>query len=199
MKMFEKYDTIAYPVSMLLKIVKKAVRDQMKKIRRLTSLLLAVWLCTIQVMAGQADMDQGLLDGGKDAAVAAAAQAETGAEGTVPAETETGKESAALGVTARSALLMEASTGTVIYEKDADVRLRPASITKIMTLILIFDALAEGKIQLTDEVTTSAHAKSMGGSQVFLEEGEKQTVETLIKCIVVASGNDASVAMAEYI
>lgn len=199
MKMFEKYDTIAYPVSMLLKIVKKAVRDQMKKIRRLTSLLLAVWLCTIQVMAGQADMDQGLLDGGKDAAVAAAAQAETGAEGTVPAETGTGKESAALGVTARSALLMEASTGTVIYEKDADVRLRPASITKIMTLILIFDALAEGKIQLTDEVTTSAHAKSMGGSQVFLEEGEKQTVETLIKCIVVASGNDASVAMAEYI
>ena len=68
-----------------------------------------------------------------------------------------------------------------------------------MTLILIFDALQSGKIQLTDEVVTSAHAKSMGGSQVFLEEGEKQTVETLIKCIVIASGNDASVAMAEYI
>ena len=78
-------------------------------------------------------------------------------------------------------------------------QLRPASITKIMTLILIFDALESGKIHLEDEVTTSAHAKSMGGSQVFLEEGEVQTVETLIKCIVIASGNDASVAMAEYV
>lgn len=104
-----------------------------------------------------------------------------------------------LGVTARAAILMEASTGTVIFEKNADEALSPASITKIMTLILIFDALAEGKIGLQDEVTTSAYAKSMGGSQVFLEEGEKQTVETLIKCIVVASGNDASVAMAEHI
>ncbi|WP_349670340.1 D-alanyl-D-alanine carboxypeptidase family protein [Lacrimispora sp.] len=98
-----------------------------------------------------------------------------------------------------SAILMEASTGQVIYEKDADEKRSPASITKIMTLILIFDALESGKIKLTDEVVTSAHAKSMGGSQVFLEEGEVQTVETMIKCIVVASGNDASVAMAEYI
>ncbi|GLB30432.1 D-alanyl-D-alanine carboxypeptidase DacF [Lacrimispora amygdalina] len=98
-----------------------------------------------------------------------------------------------------SAILMEASTGQVIYEKDADEKRSPASITKIMTLILIFDALESGKIKMTDEVVTSAHAKSMGGSQVFLEEGEVQTVETLIKCIVVASGNDASVAMAEYI
>lgn len=68
-----------------------------------------------------------------------------------------------------------------------------------MTLLVIFDAIADGKIALTDEVVTSAHAKSMGGSQVFLEEGEKQTVETLIKCIVIASGNDAAVTMAEYI
>lgn len=100
---------------------------------------------------------------------------------------------------APSVLLMEASTGQVIYEKNADEQRSPASITKIMTLILIFDALESGKIKTTDEVVTSAHAKSMGGSQVFLEEGEVQTVETLIKCIVVASGNDASVAMAEYI
>lgn len=100
---------------------------------------------------------------------------------------------------APSALLMEASTGTVIYEKNADEPRNPASVTKIMTLILIFDALQSGKIKLNDEVVTSAHAKSMGGSQVFLEEGEIQTVETLIKCIVIASGNDASVAMAEYI
>ena len=102
-------------------------------------------------------------------------------------------------IQAPSALLMEASTGQVIYEKDADTKRSPASITKIMTLILIFDALDSGKIKITDEVVTSAHAKSMGGSQVFLEEGETQTVETMIKCIVVASGNDASVAMAEYI
>lgn len=102
-------------------------------------------------------------------------------------------------VAAPSALLMEASTGQVLYEKDADQPRRPASITKIMTLILIFDALEAGKIHMDDMVTTSAYAKSMGGSQVFLEEGETQTVETLIKCIVIASGNDASVAMAEYI
>lgn len=75
----------------------------------------------------------------------------------------------------------------------------PASITKIMTLILIFDALENGQISLEDQVTTSAYAKSMGGSQVFLEEGEVQSVDTLIKCIIVASGNDACVAMAEYI
>ena len=102
-------------------------------------------------------------------------------------------------ISSPSAILMEASTGQVIYEKNADEKRSPASITKIMTLILIFDALESGKIQMTDEVATSAYAKSMGGSQVFLEEGEVQTVETLIKCIVVASGNDASVAMAEYI
>lgn len=105
----------------------------------------------------------------------------------------------AVTVISEAAVLMEAGTGTVIYEKNQDVRVSPASITKIMTLLLIYDALYNGKIQLTDEVVTSARAKSMGGSQVFLEEGEKQTVETLIKCIVIASGNDASVAMAEYV
>lgn len=108
-------------------------------------------------------------------------------------------EEVSLNISAPSAILMEASTGQVIYEKNADERLHPASITKIMTLLLIFEALDEGKIHLTDEVTTSAYAKSMGGSQVFLEEGEVQTVDTLIKCIAVASGNDAAVAMAEYI
>ncbi len=102
-------------------------------------------------------------------------------------------------ISAPSAILMEESTGEILYEKNADEQRSPASITKIMTLILIFDELQKGTITLQDEVITSAHAKSMGGSQVFLEEGEKQTVETLIKCIVIASGNDASVAMAEYI
>jgi D-alanyl-D-alanine carboxypeptidase (penicillin-binding protein 5/6) len=98
-----------------------------------------------------------------------------------------------------SAILMEASTGTVLYEKNPDEIRSPASITKIMTLILTFEAIEKGRIKLEDEVVTSAYAKSMGGSQVFLEEGEVQTVDTLIKCIAVASGNDASVAMAEYI
>ncbi len=105
----------------------------------------------------------------------------------------------AVAVSAPSVCLMEASTGQVIYEKNADEKRSPASITKIMSLILIFDALDQGTIKMDDQVVTSAYAKSMGGSQVFLEEGEMQTVETLIKCIVVASGNDATVAMAEYI
>ncbi len=119
----------------------------------------------------------------------------------IPAEAAAAVAEAAGGpqVQAQAAILMEASTGTVIFEKNADEARNPASVTKIMTLILIFDALKAGKIHLDDEVVTSAHAKSMGGSQVFLEEGEIQTVETLIKCIVIASGNDASVAMAEYI
>ena len=80
---------------------------------------------------------------------------------------------------APSMILMEASTGKVIYEREADVELSPASITKLMTLYLIFEELDAGKIKLDDEVVTSAYAKSMGGSQVFLEEGEIQTVDTL--------------------
>ena len=106
---------------------------------------------------------------------------------------------AAVTVTSEAAILMEAQTGTVICEKNQDERVSPASITKIMTLLLIYDALHDGRLQLSDKVITSAHAKSMGGSQVFLEEGEVQTVETMIKCIVIASGNDASAAMAEHI
>lgn len=102
-------------------------------------------------------------------------------------------------ISAPGAVLMEPSTGTVLYEKNGEEQRSPASITKIMTLLLIFEALEDGQITLEEEVVTSAYAKSMGGSQVFLEEGEKQTVETLIKCIVVASGNDASVVMAEHL
>ena len=108
-------------------------------------------------------------------------------------------EDMVLQLSSPSAILMEASTGTVLYEKNSDEIRSPASITKIMTLLLAFEAIESGKIKLEDEVVTSAYAKSMGGSQVFLEEGEKQTVDTMIKCITVASGNDASVAMAEHI
>ena len=117
----------------------------------------------------------------------------------LPEESNTKQAESTDLIEAPSGILMEAQTGTVVYQKDADTRRSPASITKIMTLILIFDALDKGSLKMDDTVTTSAHAKSMGGSQVFLEEGETQTVETLIKCIVIASGNDASVAMAEHI
>lgn len=102
-------------------------------------------------------------------------------------------------VEAPSYILIEASTGQVICEENATERRSPASITKIMTLLLIFEHLNTGRINLNSEVMTSAYAKSMGGSQVFLEEGEIQTLETIIKCIAVASGNDASVAAAEFI
>lgn len=102
-------------------------------------------------------------------------------------------------VSAPSVLLMEAETGTILYQKNEHDTRTPASITKIMTLDLIFDALEKKQIALTDDVTVSEHAASMGGSQVYLEPGEVQTVETLIKCISVASANDACVAMAEYI
>lgn len=124
---------------------------------------------------------------------------------TEAAETQTDESGAgtgtgdSLGISAPSAVLMEASTGTVVLEKNAHEKLPPASVTKIMTLLLIFDALSQGKIRMEDTVTTSAYAASMGGSQVFLEEGETQSVETMIKCIAVASANDASVAMAEHI
>lgn len=102
-------------------------------------------------------------------------------------------------ITSPSAIVIEASTGQVIYEKNAEERRSPASITKIMTLLIIFDYLENGRVTLEDEVRTSAHAQSMGGSQVFLEEGEVQTLDTLIKCIAVASGNDAAVAAAEHV
>ncbi len=106
---------------------------------------------------------------------------------------------AQLTLSSASAVLIEGSTGTVIYDKNKDERLKPASITKIMTLLLIFEALESGQIKLTDEVSVSEYAASMGGSQVYLEPFEVQTVDTMIKCISIASANDASVAMAEYI
>lgn len=102
-------------------------------------------------------------------------------------------------ISAPSAILIEASTGTVIYENNATERRSPASITKIMTLLLTFEKIEEGKIALDDEVTVSEYASSMGGSQVYLAAGEVQTLDTMLKCIAVASGNDASVAVAEHI
>ncbi|WP_019422857.1 serine hydrolase [Paenibacillus sp. OSY-SE] len=100
---------------------------------------------------------------------------------------------------ARSAVLMDADTGTIIFEKNSHDKLPPASITKIMTMLLVMEAIDEGKLKLSDKVSTSEYAASMGGSQIFLEPGEEMTVEEMMKGIAMASGNDASVAMAEKI
>lgn len=102
-------------------------------------------------------------------------------------------------VAAPHAILMEVSTGTILMEKAADEKIHPASVTKIMTMLLILEAIESGKISLSDTVTVSEHAASMGGSQVYLEPFETQTVDTMLKCIAVASANDACVAMAEHI
>lgn len=98
-----------------------------------------------------------------------------------------------------SAILMEAESGQVIYEKNCDTAMAPASVTKVMTLLLTFEAIDDGKFSLDDTVVVSDHAASMGGSQCFFESGEEQTVQDMIKCIIIASGNDAAVAMAEKI
>lgn len=99
----------------------------------------------------------------------------------------------------KSAILIERDTGQVLYDENSDKRLPPASMTKIMTLLLIMEALDKGTIKLSEKVRASEHAASMGGSQIFLEVGEEMTVEDLVKGIAIASANDASVAMAERI
>lgn len=104
-----------------------------------------------------------------------------------------------LPLSAASALLMEKESGQVLYEQNSQEQMEPASVTKIMTLLLIMEALQEQRIHKEDMVTISAHAAGMGGSQVYLEQGEQMSVHELVKCITVVSGNDAAVAMAEYL
>ncbi len=106
--------------------------------------------------------------------------------------------SGAFDVDCESAILIEASTGEILFEKNPDVSKAPASVTKIMTLLLVMEAIEAGKISLDDSVSISENAASMGGSQVFLEEGENMSVNELIKCCVIASANDAAVALAEH-
>ena len=98
-----------------------------------------------------------------------------------------------------SAILMDQSTGTVLFEHNADEKRAPASVTKVMTMLLIMEAIEAGKLNLNDPVTVSAEAASMGGSQVYLKEGETMTVDEMLKCIAVVSANDCCVAMAETI
>ena len=106
---------------------------------------------------------------------------------------------AGISVDAKASILMEAETGKILHENNAHEQLAPASVTKVMTMLLIYEALDQERIKWDDIVTTSAHAASMGGSQIFLEVGEQQTVRDLTKSIVIASANDAAVAMAEFV
>ena len=109
------------------------------------------------------------------------------------------EDNAPLSVSSKSAILLDVGSGQILYEKNAHDKLPPASVTKVMTMLLICEALDSGKITLDDSVQISDNAASMGGSQIFLEAGEVQKVDTLLKGIAVASANDGCVAMAEYI
>lgn len=108
-------------------------------------------------------------------------------------------EKYSLNLDAKSAILMDAATGAVLYEQNADAALPPASVTKVMTLLLVMEAVDAGRIALGDAVTVSEEAAKMGGSQVYLEPGECMSVEELLKCVVIASANDAAYALAEHI
>lgn len=114
-------------------------------------------------------------------------------------ETATIPMSSPPSIDAKSVILMEQSTGKILYENNANEKLPPASITKIMTMLLVSEALDDGRLKLSDIVTTSEHAASMGGSQIWLEPKETMTVEELLKAVAVGSANDASVALAEHI
>ncbi len=105
---------------------------------------------------------------------------------------------AAPAISAPSAILVEKETGQVLFDKDADIPRLPASVTKVMTLLLVMEALDRGNLHLDEKVSISRTAHGMGGSQVFLAEGEQYTVEELLKAVVIASGNDAAVALAEH-
>ena len=104
-----------------------------------------------------------------------------------------------LDLNVKSAVLMEAKTGTVLYSLNKDTMLPPASVTKIMTLLLVFEAIEEGKLSYDDKLTVSENASSMGGSQVYLEPGEVMCVEELLKCVIIASANDAALTLAEHV
>ncbi len=104
-----------------------------------------------------------------------------------------------LALDCKSAVLMEANTGRILYVQNPDEALPPASVTKVMTLLLVMEAVEAGKLGLDDMITTSAHAASMGGSQVYLKEGEQMRAEDMIKSVVIASANDAACALAEHI
>lgn len=148
-----------------------------KSIIHFLSLILALWIVCTSIPLSASDPDTDLPS-----------------EGELPAVAEPQFES-----DAKSLILIEASTGKVLYENNADEALPPASVTKIMTLLLVMEAIDRGEIKLTDPVTVSEAAANMGGSQVYLEVGEQLSVEEMIKCVVIASANDAALALAELV
>ena len=119
--------------------------------------------------------------------------------GTAAVRTAPMEETVPVEITAPSAMLVEAETGTVIFEKNADEQRPVASVTKLMTLLLTFEALEEGTVSLEDQVTVSPRAASMGGSQAFLDAGERYKLSELLKTVIVASANDSAVALAEHL
>lgn len=167
----------------------------MKKI--ISILLCAALLLLYCIPVCAAEYSEDIDAAGEEAtATEAAAVDATASDAVTTAAADAG---ALLELQSQSAILMEVSSGQIICEKNPDEQLRPASVTKVMTLLLIFEELDAGNMSLDDIVTVTEHAASMGGSQCFFEAGEQQTVKDMIKCIEVASGNDAAVAMAEHI
>lgn len=152
--------------------------------KKIMAVFLAVILCSSYALAAEIEMEMDY--GDVDAGIFEY-------EGEIAVSAET------LIIDAPSAILIEKETGEVIYEKNADEKLEPASVTKVMTILLIVEAVNSGVISLDDMVTTSAYAASMGGSQIYLEEGEQMSVSDMLKAIVVSSANDAAVAMAEHL
>ena len=116
-----------------------------------------------------------------------------------PAAMAAPEDSPPLNLSCKSAVLMEKETGTVLYDRDSHKTLEPASVTKVMTMLLVMEALDSGAISPDDMVTVSANAAGMGGSQVYLKQGEQMSVRELLKCVAVVSGNDCAVALAEYL
>ena len=153
----------------------------MKNIKRIGCILLAFVMVLV--------VGTGVFAGGEQVEVPNA----------MDAITQAAEESEGLQVDVKSAILMDAKTMTVLFEQNADEQLAPASITKIMTLLLVMEALDEGKISLDDMVTCSEHAASMGGSQIWLEPNEQMSVHDLLKATAVSSANDAAVALGEFI
>ena len=117
----------------------------------------------------------------------------------LPAASAEGASAPALSLSCASAVLMEKETGTLLYEQNAHEQLEPASVTKVMTLLLVMEAVDSGRVSLEDTVTVSAYAAGMGGSQVYLKEGEQMSVAEMIKCVTVVSGNDCAVALSEHL
>lgn len=132
-------------------------------------------------------------------AICVSASGDEGAEDSITNDVENAVDTNSLEISAKSAILMDAETGMVLYAKNSTEALPPASVTKIMTLLLVAEAIRDGNIALSDKVYVSANAASMGGSQIFIKEGEEFTVEELLKSTVIASANDAAVALAELI